>query len=147
MQESSYQSSRAHILLVERHQGALELLETMLGWRGYRVTKAVDGLDGLEKFRHGQFNLVLTNLSTPRISGWELGRIVKDTKPSVPVALVTGLDFGASSPDHSPFDAIFPEPFQFDELQCLVDSLIECKDATLDTQGPSNGAQSSVANS
>ena len=147
MHNTNYQPPRAHILLVERNQGALELLETMLCWKGYQVTTAADGLDGLEKFRHGHFQLILTNLSTPRISGWELGRIVKDTKPSVPVALVTGLDFGASSLDHCPFDAIFPEPFQFDELQCLVDSLIECKDATVDTQGPLNGEQSSVANS
>ena len=146
MHNSSYQSPRAHILLVERNQGALALLETMLCWKGYQVTTAADGLDGLEKFRHGHFQLILTNLSTPRISGWELGRIVKDTKPSVPVALVTGLDFGAS-PDHSPFDAIFPEPLQFDEFQCLVDSLIECKDTGVGKQGPPNGAQSSTENS
>jgi len=126
MQKSTLESPRAHILLVERNRGALALLETMLCWKGYRVTTAVDGLDGLEKFRHGQFNLILTNLSTPRISGWELGRIVKNSPASVPVALITGLDFGAR-PDHSPFDAIIAEPFPFDELECMVNSLIECR--------------------
>jgi two-component system chemotaxis response regulator CheY len=70
MQNSTLESPRAHILLVERNRGALALLEAMLCWKGYRVTTAVDGLDGLEKFRHGQFSLILTNLSTPRISGW-----------------------------------------------------------------------------
>ena len=61
----------------------------------------------------------------------------------MPVALVTDLDFGAS-PDHSPFDAIFPEPFQFDEFQCLLDSLMECEDADVGKQGPPNGAQPSA---
>jgi CheY-like chemotaxis protein len=98
----------------------------MLCWKGYRVTTAVDGLDGLEKFRHGQFSLILTNLSTSKISGWELGRIVKNSATSVPVALITGLDFG-TRPDHSPFDAIIPEPFPFDEFECMVNSLIECR--------------------
>lgn len=126
MQSSAFVSTRGHILLVERNQGALELLKTMLCWKGYQVTTAADGLDGLEKFRHGQFHLILTNLSTPSISGWELGRIVKSSEAAVPVALVTGLDFGAS-PDHSPFDAIFAEPFPFDELQGVVDSLLECR--------------------
>ena len=125
MQNSTLESPRAHILLVERNRGALALLETMLCWKGYRVTTAVDGLDGLEKFRHGQFNLILTNLSTPRISGWELGRIVKSSPTSVPVALITGLDFG-TRPDHCPFDAIIGEPFPFDELECMVNSLIGC---------------------
>ena len=80
MQKSTFQSPRAHILLVEKNRGALELLEAMLCWRGYRVTTAVDGRDGLEKFRHGHFQLILTNLSTPSISGWELGRIVKKSE-------------------------------------------------------------------
>ncbi|MCG6918801.1 MAG: response regulator [Deltaproteobacteria bacterium] len=126
MQNSTLEPPRAHILLVERNRGALALLETMLCWKGYRVTTAVDGLDGLEKFRHGQFNLILTNLSTPRISGWELGRIVKNSDTAIPVALITGLDFG-TRPDHSPFDAIFAEPFPFDEFECTVSSLIECR--------------------
>jgi DNA-binding response OmpR family regulator len=139
MQDSRYQAPRAHILLVERNQGALELLETMLCWKGYQVTTAADGLDGLNKFHNGNFQLILTNLSTPKISGWELCRRVKNTEPSVPVALVTGLDFGASL-DHSPFDVIFPEPFQFDEFQCLVDSLIQCRAAAEEKQGPKTGA-------
>ena len=126
MQNSTLESPRAHILLVERNRGALALLETMLCWKGYRVTTAVDGLDGLEKFRLGHFNLILTNLSTSRISGWELGRIVKSSPSSVPVALITGLDF-STKPDHSPFDAIIPEPFPFDELEFMVNSLIECR--------------------
>ena len=126
MQNTTLQSPRAHILLVAGNRGALELLEAMLCWKGYRVTTALDGRDGLEKFQHGQFQLILTNLSTPSISGWELGRIVKKSESSVPVALVTGIDFG-DRPDHSPFDAIIPEPIPFDDLECVVDSLIECR--------------------
>lgn len=137
MQNSTLESPRAHILLVERNRGALALLETMLCWKGYRVTTAVDGLDGLEKFRLGQFNLILTNLSTSRISGWELGRIVKSSPSSVPVALITGLDFG-TRPDHSPFDAIIPEPFPFDELEFMVNSLIECRNGGA---APANSAK------
>ena len=135
MQSSAFVSPRGHILLVERNQGALELLKTMLRWKGYQVTTAADGLDGLEKFRHGQFQLILTNLSTPSISGWELGRIVKSSEASVPVALITGLDFGASL-DNSPFDAIIAEPFLLDELRCVVDSLLECTHGRADESFP-----------
>jgi two-component system response regulator VanR len=145
MQNSTFQSPRAHILLIERSRGALELLETMLCWRGYQVTTAADGLDGLEKFRHGNFHLILTNLSTPRISGWELGRIVKQSTPSMPVALVTGLDFG-DRPDHSPFDAIIPEPFPFDDLQFVVDSLIHCEDIGVGKQFRQESAEFHQAN-
>ncbi|MGD8988986.1 MAG: response regulator [Syntrophobacterales bacterium] len=140
MQNATYQSPRAHILLVERNRGALALLENMLCWRGYRVTTATDGLDGLEKFRHGHFHLILTNLSTPSISGWELGRIVKESAPTMPVALVTGIDFG-TRPDQSPFDAIIPETFQFDDFHHLVDSLIQCREIVARETGQQDSRQ------
>jgi CheY-like chemotaxis protein len=140
MQNSTHQLPRAHILLVERNRGALALLENMLCWRGYRVTTAADGLDGLEKFRHGHFHLILTNLSTPSISGWELGRIVKESAPTMPVALVTGIDFG-TRPDQSPFDAIIPEPFQFDDFHHLVDSLIQCSEIVAREKGQNDSTQ------
>ena len=127
MQNGTSKASRAHILLIDQNQDALQLLKSMLGWRGYRVTTAVDGLDGLEKFRHGRFQLILTNLSTPGMSGWELGRIVKKTSPSIPVALVTGMNFD-NNPAHSPFDAIIHKPIRLEDLHCLVDSLIGCED-------------------
>jgi CheY-like chemotaxis protein len=128
MHSGKSKASRAHILLIDQNQDALQLLESMLGWRGYRVTTAVDGLDGLEKFQHGHFQLILTNLSTPRMSGWELGRIVKQSSPTIPVALVTGLSFD-NNPDHSPFDAIISKPIHLEDFHCLVDSLIGCEDA------------------
>jgi len=127
MQDSTFQSAQAHILVVDQNRDSRTYFETILGWRGYRVTTATDGLDGLEKFRHGKFQLILTDLSTPRMSGWELGRLVKESDPSLPVALVTGFDFGVK-PDHSPFDAIIPKPFHFEEFQGLVDALLKFRD-------------------
>ena len=103
MQNSIPESPRAHILLVEKNRGALAFLETMLCWKGYQVTIAADGLDGLEKFRLGQFNLIFTNLSTPRISGWELGRSYSQ-KQSV---------FSACGPDYRSGFRHQTRPFSF----------------------------------
>jgi CheY-like chemotaxis protein len=127
MQDGTFQPVQAHILVIDQNRDSRKYFETILGWRGYRVTTAADGLDGLEKFRHGQFQLILTDLSTPLMSGWELGRLVKESDPSLPVALVNGFDFGLR-PDHSPFDAIIPKPFHFEEFHLLVDELLQCKD-------------------
>jgi CheY-like chemotaxis protein len=124
MQNSTSQPPRAHILLIDQNRDTLDLLETLLAWKGYRVTTAADGLDGLEKFRDGHFELILTDLSTPRMSGWELGRIVKKNAPGVPVVLVTGLDFH-TRPAHPPFDAIIAKPFHFSEFDSLLGSLIQ----------------------
>ncbi|UCG12693.1 MAG: response regulator [Deltaproteobacteria bacterium] len=126
MRNSTSRAPQAHILVVEQNQETLVLLAALLASKGYRVTTAADGLDGLEKFSNDRYQLILIDLSTPLMSGWELGRIVKQREPSVPVALVTGLDFG-SKPDHFPFDAIIRRPFRFDDLHHVVDSLIRRK--------------------
>ncbi|MFP3870096.1 MAG: response regulator [Syntrophobacteria bacterium] len=126
MQNSRSQSSRGHILIIDQNRDALDLLKTMLAYRGYRVTTAADGLEGLEKFRHGHFQLILTDLSIPRMSGWELCRIVKENAPLVPVVLATGLDFH-TRPERLPFDAVISKPFHFGEFHQVVDSLIQCE--------------------
>jgi CheY-like chemotaxis protein len=123
MQNGSVRKARARILVVAQNPDTLEVLRAIVTSRGYQVTTAEDALDGLERARAGTFHLVLTDLSTAGISGWELGRIIKETLPSQPVALVTGWEFGAK-PDHSPFDAIISKPFSFEEFRGLVDSLV-----------------------
>jgi DNA-binding response OmpR family regulator len=132
MRTSVYPPAQVNILLIDQNPEALALLKTLLSCTsGYRVTTAEDGLDGLDKFRRGNFQLILTDLSTRRISGWELGRIVKKTSPAARVALVTGWDFGAE-PDNSPFDAIIPKPFHIDEFRGVVDALIRCNSPVAD---------------
>jgi len=123
MENGSVRNAQTHILVVAQNGDTLEILRAMLSARGYQVTTAEDALDGLERARAGNFQLILTDLSTAGISGWELGRMIKKTLPSQPVALVTGWELGAR-PDHSPFDAIISKPFSFDEFRGLVDSLI-----------------------
>jgi CheY-like chemotaxis protein len=123
MKNGCVRKAQARILVVAQDRDNLEVLRTMLSSRGYQVTTAEDARDGLERARAGNFHLILTDLSTAGISGWELGRIIKENLPSQPVALVTGWEFGGR-PDHSPFDVIISKPFSFEEFRGLVDSLV-----------------------
>jgi CheY-like chemotaxis protein len=123
MENGSVRNAQARILVVARNRDTLEVMRATLAARGYQVTTEEDALDGLERARAGNFQLILTDLSTAGISGWELGRIIKETLPSQPVALVTGWEFGGR-PDHSPFDAIISKPFSFEEFRGVVDSLV-----------------------
>jgi CheY-like chemotaxis protein len=123
MKNGCVRKAHARILVVAQDRDNLEVLRTMLSSGGYQVTTAEDARDGLERARVGNFHLILTDLSTAGISGWELGRIIKENLPSQPVALVTGWEFGGR-PDHSPFDAIISKPFSFEEFRGLVDSLV-----------------------
>ena len=62
------------ILLVEDNEMNRDMLSRRLQRKGYEVTMAVDGRQGVETARAGQFDLILMDMSLPEIDGWEATR-------------------------------------------------------------------------
>ncbi|MCF8036087.1 MAG: response regulator [Desulfobacteraceae bacterium] len=59
---------------------------------GYRVTPAVSSLDALETFRSApdQFDILITDMTIPDMTGENLAKAIKEIRPDVPVILCTG---------------------------------------------------------
>ena len=85
---------RKRVLVVDDSLTVRELERKLLGNRGYDVEVAVDGMDGWNAVRTGQFQLVVTDIDMPRMDGIELvSRINKDPNlKSVPVMIVSYKD-------------------------------------------------------
>ncbi len=85
---------KARILVAEDSITARALLKNILTSAGYLVTTAVDGAEAYEQARGGEFDLVVSDVDMPRMSGFELtAKIRKDEKLSrLPVVLVTALE-------------------------------------------------------
>ena len=64
----------AKILLVEDNEMNRDMLSRRLTRRGYEITMAVDGRQGVEMARAGAYDLVLMDMSLPEIDGWEATR-------------------------------------------------------------------------
>ena len=62
------------ILLVEDNEMNRDMLSRRLQRKGYEVTMAVDGRQGVEMARRGAYDLVLMDMSLPEIDGWEATR-------------------------------------------------------------------------
>lgn len=62
---------RPNILVVDDSVSVRKVQQSMLQGLDCDVVTAVDGLDGLEKLRTGQFNMILTDLEMPRLNGYE----------------------------------------------------------------------------
>ncbi|POR45610.1 two-component system sensor histidine kinase and response regulator WspE [Paraburkholderia eburnea] len=98
---------RKRILVVEDSLTVRELERKLLEKRGYAVTVAVDGMDGWNTLRNGQFDLVITDVDMPRMDGIELVTMIRNDphQRNVPVMIVSykdreddrrrGLDAGA----------------------------------------------------
>ena len=60
------------ILLVDDEPDNLEVVAETLEFRGAQVVTALDGVDALGKLKDFEPNLIMTDLSMPRMDGWEL---------------------------------------------------------------------------
>jgi PAS domain S-box-containing protein len=83
-------NDRLHILVVEDEPAMREIEVEYLTSDGHAVETAVDGGDGLTKFRTGKFDLVLVDRALPEINGDQLTEAIKELDPNMPVILVTG---------------------------------------------------------
>lgn len=112
----------SHILVVEDEAKLAKFIELELGYEGYQVTVAQDGLAGLTAARENNPDLVILDWMLPGISGVEICRRLRSTGNQVPAIIltakdevldrVTGLDAGA--------DDYVVKPFSIEELLARV---------------------------
>jgi CheY-like chemotaxis protein len=81
----------AKILLVEDNEMNRDMLSRRLARKGYEVSIAVDGQQGVEMARAETPDLILMDMSLPVLDGWEATRQLKgeDATRSIPVIALT----------------------------------------------------------
>ncbi len=79
------------ILLVEDNEMNRDMLSRRLERKGFEVTMAVDGRQGVEMGRAGGYDLILMDMSLPEIDGWEATRQLRAAPEtqSVPIIALT----------------------------------------------------------
>ncbi len=86
--------SRKRILTVDDSLTVRELVRKLLANRGYLADVAVDGMDGWNAVRTGNYDLVITDVDMPRLDGIELAALIKKDPrlKSLPVMIVSYKD-------------------------------------------------------
>jgi PAS domain S-box-containing protein len=81
-----------HILCVDDEPALVELLRDQLATLGYRVTAYVSPVEALADFlsRPLDFDVLLTDLTMPAMSGAELAERVSAARPDLPIVMATG---------------------------------------------------------
>jgi two-component system, chemotaxis family, sensor kinase CheA len=85
--------TKTRVLLVEDSIPIRTQVKRILDGAGYDVTAAVDGLDGFNKLRSGQFDAVVSDVEMPNLSGLELTTRIRQYSEydELPIILVTTL--------------------------------------------------------
>jgi len=110
------------ILVVEDEPLVREVISVYLGTDRHEVVTAVNGVDGLEKFNNGTFDLVLTDRAMPQMNGDQLAAAIKKIDPLKPVILLTGFgDVMLGSGEELPgVDLVLSKPFTMSQLRDAI---------------------------
>ena len=113
---------KAKILLVDDDPEVSEVLELMLDQIGNEVTVVSQGQEAITRFEQGDYDLVITDLGMPDISGWEVAKAVKQKSPGTPVVLITGwgVQLDSEQRNESGVDGVIAKPFS---KQVLTDEM------------------------
>ncbi len=105
----------ANILLIEDEAAIRRVLVKILTEENqdYKVEEAVDGLEGIEKIKDQDFDLVLCDIKMPKMDGVEVLEAIMKIKPEVPVVMISGhgdLETAVNTMKMGAFDYISKPP-------------------------------------
>ncbi len=110
-----------NILVVDDQPVLCEMFTEYLRHDWHNVETACDGQDALEKFRSATFDLVITDLAMPGMTGEQLAAAIKAISPATPVVLLTGFSNYMTPQSDG--------PRIIDEVLCKPISLIDMRKA------------------
>ncbi len=111
-------SKGSKVLVIDDEAVIREGLRQTLVAEGYQVTVAEDGKIGLEKLQKDSFQLVITDLKMPVMTGIEVLKTIQILQPEVPVIIMTGyatVDSAVDAMKNGAFDYL-TKPFLPDEI-------------------------------
>ena len=80
----------ARILLVEDEPLNRETLTAIVEELGHSVEAVAGGNDALARLRAQSFELIITDVSMPGMSGIEFARLARELDPAIPIIYITG---------------------------------------------------------
>lgn len=116
---------RINFLIVDDSEDDRDIYTEYLTTKGYGVITASDGIEGLEKARQLQPQLILIDLWLPRMSGWEVLRRLKadERTKGIPVLVLTA----HTSVQPRECEGFLTKPFPLDELDREIKRVITAR--------------------
>ena len=115
------------LLVIDDNKEILEALYDFLSKKNYDVVPASNGLEGLKLIENEKkgFDLVITDLIMPDISGVALISIIKKKYPNTRVIAITGWgEHPEALATEAEADHVLEKPFELSDLEKLIEKLL-----------------------
>ena len=125
------------VLLVEDEQRIAELIKRGLQEQGFNVMVAYDGETGKKLAISNHYDIIITDIVLPVISGIDLCKEVRLQKPNIPIIMLTAL--GTTNDKVEGFDAgaddYLVKPFDLRELHVRIRALLKRSNSNVNAKG------------
>ena len=119
----------ARILAIDDQPVILDLISAMCHSLGYDPLTASSGEEGVKLAARTNFDIVLTDLAMPGMSGLDVARRIRQINPRIPIVLVTGWEANLSriELEASGITEVLYKPFRIEQLTEIIQSLISSR--------------------
>ena len=121
------ESKTGKVLIVDDNDQMSSLLADILELFDYQAQQAKDGEEALRCLREDKYDLVITDLRMPKMSGTELLKLIKKVQPQLPVVVVSG--FGPGNTQNliisKQADGFLNKPFTVEQIEKILKDLIQ----------------------
>ena len=128
-QPQSLPTGNERILLADDEDALATMGRLMLDRLGYQVTVKTDSYEALNTFRSqpDQFDLIISDKTMPRMTGFDLAEEVKKIRPDVPIIICTGYsdEIEANKAVRLGISRLIVKPLSMDELAIAVRSALD----------------------
>jgi len=115
-------NASAKILLIDDEAPILQLISEILEENGHKTVCAHSGSEGIQKAEQEEFDIVVTDLVMPDLSGWQVAQAIKKNRAKTVVILATGwgTQLDRDRLFRSDIDLLLPKPSKLDDVLRVV---------------------------
>jgi signal transduction histidine kinase/CheY-like chemotaxis protein len=117
----------SNIMIIDDEPEIGVLLSEILSNQGHQTCVFDNGIGGIEAFKKGSYEILITDLGMPGVSGWEVINTARQIKPGVVIGIVTGWDISEEEAKQKGVDFIINKPFRADYVLQVVTNAVESK--------------------
>ncbi len=120
---------KSRILVVDDEESIREFLEIMLKKEGYEVTTAEDGAKAKEILTKKSFDMIISDMQMPNLTGIELLRHVRESYPDIVFMIITAFGTTETAVEAMKLGAYdyLTKPFKIDEVRLNIANALRSK--------------------
>lgn len=114
------------LFIIEDDNQVLSMMKNYFEYLGYRILTASNGMEGLKMVTSKSYDLVITDIVMPYVSGVGILTVIKEKTPTIPVIAITAY---GKNPERlaaeKQADVVLRKPFEMEKLKDHVAKLLE----------------------